>query len=591
MGGDKQALVDQVIETLGDKIDYATMDRSYSPWYSDMGLGFEGQGGIAHLFLHYNRRTAIYGAPFLTVDDGMVDEQRSPLAVTQRYGGGSVRYAFYERNAWLLAAHGVSVSCAGGMVPDAREPRGQIWGDTRLLNCYFPTGDPRDPDVQFPFALGVRLIRGVQVGGDGVQSPLVYGPDEDGKLLLAMSCNTLDVDAEPIIELLQAAPEDVEAAMALTREWFATALGELPCAAQDAREAQVLARAAFTLAFNACRAPGLLAGRISSFPSRGGYATHFLWDSCFQNLALEHMDPRLAEDAMLLLTENLRSDGKMPHFICSTWVRPHESQPPLVGWAGLRLVKRRNDLALARQLLPALIKNTDWWLAQRMTRYGVIQCLNPLETGWDDSPRLDRGATLACDMNSHLLAQMRAIAELAAMLGEEALAAEKAAEADAYAHRMAKVLYDPQENLFKEVLVETGEMLDIQTPACFLPLWAGVPLPAGQARAMIETYLLNPTKFFGPIPFPSVAYDEPTYRPERWWRGPTWLAIAYLMLDLLGQYGYVEERRAAAQRLYDMIVADGDIRELFNSQTGEGMGRMQQGWTAAILLQLKAELG
>ena len=155
---------------------------------------------------------------------------------------------------------------------------------------------------------------------------------------------------------------------------------------------------------------------------------------------------------------------------------------------------------------------------------------------------------------------------------------------------MVELLYDPEENLFKEVLVETGEMLPIKTPACFLPLLAGVPLAEERARDMIERYLLNPKRFFGPIPFPCVAYDEPTHQPERWWRGPTWLPEAYLMLDLLTKYGYDAERRAAAERLYGMIIQDGDIHELFNSQTGQGMGKAQQGWTAAICLRLKAEL-
>ncbi|HBM80287.1 MAG TPA: hypothetical protein DD426_05540 [Clostridiaceae bacterium] len=71
-----------------------------------------------------------------------------------------------------------------------------------------------------------------------------------------------------------------------------------------------------------------------------------MWYACFQNLALEYMNPLLAEDSLLLLTENQRIDGKIPQFICSTWVRPYESQPPLVGWAALRLIKQRNNVKI-----------------------------------------------------------------------------------------------------------------------------------------------------------------------------------------------------------------------------------------------------
>jgi hypothetical protein len=582
-----------VIETLGPNLDYSTPDRSFSPFYSDMGLGFRDETGIDCLFLHYNRRTTEYGAPFLAVEGALAKEQRTVLGVTQQYEAGTVTYAFYDRNSWIVEVQGdiPSLMCHAMTNDQVTEGRSTVVDTVSIFEGSLPTLDPRDPDASFPFILGLRVMNGRWIRGDGLRQPLIFAPDENGLLRLAFSCNMLDVEAQTIEELLRQAPQDTATAQARTEAWLDKALNALPCQADDPQEVQVLAKAAFTLAFNASQAPGYLAGRVSSFPSRGGYPTHFLWDSCFQNLALEHMEPRLAEDALLLLTENLRPDGKMAHFLCSTWMRPHESQPPLVGWAGLRLVKRRQDLDLARQLLPALVKNTAWWLTQRMTRFGLIQCLDPLETGWDDSPRLDQGPTLACDMNSHLLLQMRAIAEMANMLGQPEIAAKKAEEADQYAATMRQTLYDPQDNLFKEVLVESGEKLPIKTPACFLPLLAGVPISERKARAMIEDYLLNPDLFFGPVPFPCVAYDEPTYQPDQWWRGPTWLPVAYLMLELLAKYGYANERQAAAERLYEMVWRDGEIHELFNSQTGKGMGKAQQGWTAAIFLQLKAQLG
>jgi hypothetical protein len=390
--------------------------------------------------------------------------------------------------------------------------------------------------------------------------------------------------------MLAAAPGSLDEAIELSRQWLDKALGAIAFEAEDAKEAAVLARAAFTLLFNASEAPGMLAGRISAFPSRGTYPVHYLWDSCFQNLAMEHMEPRLAVDSLLLLTENLRHDGKMYHFMASTWPRPQSSQPPLVGWAGLRLVKQRSDLALARQLLPALMKNNHWWLTQRMTRWGIITCPEPLETGWDDTPRLDKGPVLALDMNSHLLLQMRACAEMARMVGDAGCESEAQAMADRHAARTMELLYDEKDNLFKDVLVATGEKLPIKTPACFLPLLAGVPIDEAKARRMIEDYLLSPKHFFGQVPFPCVAYDEPSYQPEKWWRGPTWMAVAYLMLEVLRKYGYAEQACEAARRLYGVMIADGNLRELFNSATGEGLGAYQQGWTAAICLRLKMEL-
>ncbi|NJM16575.1 MAG: hypothetical protein HC896_15460 [Bacteroidales bacterium] len=118
-----------------------------------------------------------------------------------------------------------------------------------------------------------------------------------------------------------------------------------------------------------------------------------------------------------------------------------------------------------------------------------------------------------------------------------------------------------------------------------------MPIAEQQATYMIDNYLLNPLKMYGEIPFPSVAYDEEAYTESDWWRGPTWLAPAFLLLEVLKKYGYTTAYYATMQQLYNMIIEDGRLSELFNSQTGQGLGNEQQGWTAAILLYFNACLG
>ncbi len=526
----------RLLAALGNTLDYDHQERSFSPFYSDLGLGFNDQPGIAHLYLHYNRRTTQLGEPFLSLPGAPKAHLRTALSVEQKRAHGTARFAFCTRNTWLVDLDGSDAITFRLAAAELAELRRQVTSEGYVIyDTTLPNTDRRDPDERFPFVLGLRVIQGTCTHDEKAQGDLTFTPDDTGKLLLCFSANMLDVDHAAIAGKLTAAPNSFDEALALSQQWLNKALGHLTFEGDSPAETAVLAKAAFSLAFNACQSPGMLAGRTSAFPSRGNYPVHYLWDSCFQNLALEHMDPDLAPDSLLLLTENLRQDGKMYHFIASTWPRPHASQPPLVGWAGLRLVKQRNDLDLARRLLPALMRNNAWWLTQRMTRYGVITCPEPLETGWDDTPRLDEGPVLALDMNSHLLLQMRCCVELARMIGDRATEAIARSQADSLAGHMVDVLYDPADNLFKDVLVATGQKLPIKTPACFLPLLAGVPIDDDKARRMIEDYLLNPKYFFGQIPFPCVAYDEPSYQPEKWWRGPVWLAIAYLMLEAPSQ--------------------------------------------------------
>ncbi|MBM4143565.1 MAG: hypothetical protein FJ225_08260 [Lentisphaerae bacterium] len=583
---------EDLTQCLGDGLDYSNAMTSFSPFYSDIGLGIGNDSGIQCLFLHYNRITTRFLDPFLSMPRSVKAPQCTATGITQFFQSGVARIAFCEHNTWVVECEGVAqIDFGVAHAAGCQDLRHSTWGDDiHLFDVLLPTGDKRDPDQHFPLVLGLRVITGALTAGAGIEAPLRIEADPASRIVLAFSVRILDVGHESIVRRLQAASLTAEDAVRRTQSWLEQAMSGFRAEAGSAHERSVLARCVHALLSNSTEAPGHLGGRIAAFPSRGTYPTHFLWDSCFQNLATEMMHPGLAEDSLLLLTENLRCDGKMAHFLCSTWMRPHESQPPLVGWAGLRLVRARNNVGLARRLLPTLQRNTRWWREQRMTRFGLIAAKNGLETGWDDSPRFDRGPTVACDMNSYLLMQMRACAEFSRMLGDEAGAAAQTAEADRYAQRVVDVLFDKESGLFWDVHVASGEPVRIKTPACFLPLLADVPISLPTARDSIRKVLLNSACFFGKVPFPSVAYDETCYQPNKWWRGPVWLPVAYLMLILLDKTGFRAEAASARASLYQMIINDTNIREFFNSQTGEGLGAHEQGWTAAICLRLHREI-
>lgn len=596
--------VDAVIEILGDKVVYDWAERSFSPLYSNIGMVVTEKAGIPGVYIHYNYKSKAL-KKLIQIDAPLKETKSDLLGITQILESGYAKYAFYDHNSFIVEVEGVdtmkfnfnpstSIPVVGlGEYKYNYTPWLEKVDGAYLFKGYMPNRDKRDPDPMYPVSIGVKVIEGKAI--DNGYKGLDFKQD-NGKITFAVSFQVADIDNEPLLRLLNNSPANADAARLRTKEWFAQSIGNLPLSNGSVEEKRIAAVAALALTFNACASPGQMKGRIASFPNRGNYATHYEWDACFQNLGYEMMEPGLAEDAMLILTETTRPDGKMGQFVTSTSLRPVEIQVPLVGWASRRLYDKRKDKAFLAEVLDPLLRNNKWILSNRMTQYGLTSALSPWEL-WDDTPRLDSGAILACDFNADLLMQIQACEYFARELGDQETAQKCKRQADQLAQRMVDVLYDEEANIFRDVLVETGEPLSIITPANFVPLLADLPIPEERAKAMIQTYLLDTTKMFGSVPFPSVAYDEPSYVPclpdkptHLTWRGPTWMPMAWMMLEVLKKYGFEEAYNHAANRIFELLVADGKLHELFNSQTGEGIGIPQLGWTAAIYLKLKDEL-
>ncbi len=183
---------------------------------------------------------------------------------------------------------------------------------------------------------------------------------------------------------------------------------------------------------------------------------------------------------------------------------------------------------------------------------------------------------------------MRVLAKMAKVLGKPEDVAEWKLRSAEHAARITAALFDPESGVYYARLVEQKSLHKVLTPASFTPLWAGLPIAEETARSMIERYLLDPNRFFGQYPFPSVAYNEPTYKPDSWWRGPVWMNIAWMMVQTLDAYGYEKEAEEAAGRLLDMMTRSD---ELYSSADGRPKGCPGYGWTSAVFMDLAKRVG
>jgi glycogen debranching enzyme len=114
-------------------------------------------------------------------------------------------------------------------------------------------------------------------------------------------------------------------------------------------------------------------------------------------------------------------------------------------------------------------------------------------------------------------------------------------------------------------------------------------LPEEIGRRLIEEHLLNPKRFWLPVPPPSVSAEEPRFsRRDRllflrqYWRGPTWVNAAWLLWLGLVRLGYHDEAVEMASRI-GRAVGQAGLREYYDPFTGKGMGATNFSWTALVM--------
>ena len=85
--------------------------------------------------------------------------------------------------------------------------------------------------------------------------------------------------------------------------------------------------------------------------------------------------------------------------------------------------------------------------------------------------------------------------------------------------------------------------------------------------------------------FPSVAYDSPQFDPEGYWRGRTWLNIAWFALMGLKRYGFDKIANECRETILCWVRADiGGINENYNPVTGKPLGVPRFSWSAAFVI-------
>ena len=317
------------------------------------------------------------------------------------------------------------------------------------------------------------------------------------------------------------------------------------------------------------------------------------------------------------------------------------TQPPVVGFAVRRLFDRAKDKARAearaRALLPKIARWHDWFYRARDPHgTGLVAVIHPWETGrdnsidwdaafervptegvgefqrrdiqhadpahrptqeqykryiwlvqhfrglgWDNMKLHDASPFRIVDpgFNAILLRSGMDLADLAEQLGETGLAMHQRAQAEQGLDALETLWSDDlQQYLCFDRVTET--LIDSPSVGGLIPAFAPIaPNRSSAIAAHIDalgervTYLI-----------PSHDPDAPGYDGMRYWRGPSWLIVNYMVADGLERDGHA----ATAARIVDdslKLIEVGGFSEYFDPFTGAPCGGPAFTWTAAMVLE------
>lgn len=469
----------------------------------------------------------------------------------------------------------------------------------------FLVGDPAEcdlPDVQLRIRCETDDVSAYTSPGDRygfVADPRPITPGESVRFRFVLELTA------GIAPLLPHRPLPDTDALAESRrsEWRAV-LDGLP----NGADGRLAARARAALMRTGLQGgSGEFEGSIASLCTgdRSDFSCSFFWDTLFSSVAIARFHPEFAKGAIrTAFVRQHERDGSSPerkwnHGVSARMLQ-QSPQSPVASWAVVEYLARHDDPAFLAEIYPYLVSNHRFW-----EEFSDVDRDGLSEYRWtgqvsDDSPIWDSyiigGYTAAgcgwvppaasVPLNCFLYKDAGHLADLARRLGrpedERRFLDRRRAIGEAF-HRHC---YLPAERRYWDFDHHLARHERVRTFWMFWPLYAGMDVSHETARDLIENVLLDPAQFFGEVPFPSVAYDEPRYDPGGYWRGRTWPHVSYWLLETLWKNGYLREADEAADRLLEVWSRYEGFPENVPSDPGSTIapGHLDYNWGAAAYL-------
>lgn len=276
------------------------------------------------------------------------------------------------------------------------------------------------------------------------------------------------------------------------------------------------------------------------------------------------------------------------------WETGLDNSPPLLDLLGRSPMPRWLDLVVRTRADPVATRlrwDTKYVPAdQRSSTFEALRLYAALRSirrsRYDRDTVLRDGPFLIEDLtyNSILVRANVLLGEIAREIGLP-LPSELAAAIQTH-NKAIDQFWDAEAECFYSRDARTRELIREPSIAALMPLYGGF---ADDTRVKRMVEMLSETRLFSsPYPVPSVPLDSPRFQPCRYWQGPTWINMNWLIIDGLRRYGFESEAEKLRFKTLTLVTRSG-FYEYYHPLSGAPAGARDFSWTAALTVDLLAD--
>lgn len=144
-------------------------------------------------------------------------------------------------------------------------------------------------------------------------------------------------------------------------------------------------------------------------------------------------------------------------------------------------------------------------------------------------------------------------------------------------------MWSHEHHVYLDLDVITGRPIEVCTASGLAPLFARACAPdrVAELASAVERFCVGARG--GPPVLASLSPDDASFDPRRYWRGPVWPMLNWVVASGFRESGLVEIAASLSDGLVRLVHEHGAF-EQFNPLDGHGQGCAEVSWTAALAL-------